>query len=176
MCLRDLLASRKDEHQHAIATAEPDTPRSIVSTGADAYVKLKNKLHRQLLDKVDLKSLETMSESALRHEIAALVELLLNENPAQINDLERRMLVRDIQNEMLGLGPLELLMADPSVSDILVNSYNQIYVERRGMLELTGVTFSDDKHLLRIIPEIFCFFPHNGVIKYLRIMTGQLPA
>ena len=70
-----------------------------------------------------------------------MVELLLTEDPAQINDIERRMLVRDIQNEMLGLGPLELLMADPTVSDILVNSYNQIYVERRGKLELTDVVF-----------------------------------
>ncbi len=90
----------------------------------------------------------------MREEIATLVELMLTENPAQINDLERRMLVRDIQNEMLGLGPLELLMADPTVSDILVNSYNQIYVERRGRLELTNVSFTDDKHLLRIIDKI----------------------
>jgi len=75
-------------------------------------------------------------------------------DPAQINELERRMLVRDIQNEMLGLGPLELLMADATVSDILVNSYNQIYVERKGRLELTNVTFTDDKHLLRIIDKI----------------------
>ncbi|MEO6024482.1 MAG: CpaF family protein, partial [Burkholderiales bacterium] len=89
-----------------------------------------------------------------RQEIATFVELILSENPAQINDLERRMLVRDIQNEMLGLGPLELLMADATVSDILVNSYNQIYVERKGKLELTNVTFTDDKHLLRIIDKI----------------------
>jgi pilus assembly protein CpaF len=95
-----------------------------------------------------------MSESKLRQEIATLVELLLTEDPAQINDIERRMLVRDIQNEMLGLGPLELLMADSTVSDILVNSYDQIYVERRGKLELTDVVFSDEKHLLRIIDKI----------------------
>jgi len=95
-----------------------------------------------------------MSESKLREEIATLVELLLTEDPAQINDIERRMLVRDIQNEMLGLGPLELLMADSTVSDILVNSYDQIYVERRGKLELTDVVFSDEKHLLRIIDKI----------------------
>jgi len=95
-----------------------------------------------------------MSEARLRQEIAGIVEVLLTENPAQINDVERRTLVRDIQNEMLGLGPLELLMADASVSDILVNSYNQIYVERRGRLELTDVTFSDENHLLRIIDKI----------------------
>jgi pilus assembly protein CpaF len=95
-----------------------------------------------------------MSESRLRQEIATLVELLLTEDPALINDIERRMLVRDIQNEMLGLGPLELLMADSAVSDILVNSYDQIYVERHGRLELTEIVFSDDKHLMRIIDKI----------------------
>jgi pilus assembly protein CpaF len=131
--------------------------RPIAATpapSAEAYVKLKHKLHQQILEKVDLASLETMSESRLKQEISSVVEMLLSENPAQINDLERRMLVRDIQNEMLGLGPLELLMADGAVSDILVNSYNQIYVERRGKLELTDVTFTDEKHLLRIIDKI----------------------
>jgi pilus assembly protein CpaF len=138
-----------------VVPAEPAAAQQpTVSPAVAAYVKLKNKLHRQILDKVDLASLESMSEPALRHEIASLVETLLMENPAQINELERRMLVRDIQNEMLGLGPLELLMADPTVSDILVNSFNQIYVERRGRLELTDVAFSDDKHLMRIIDKI----------------------
>jgi len=155
MGIRDLLASRKEEHRpHTVVAVEPETPQSIASPAVEAYAKLKNKLHLDLLGKVDLASLESMSESALRREIAALVESLLVENPAQINDMERRMLVRDIQNEMLGLGPLELLMADPTVSDILVNSYNQVYVERRGRLELTDVVFSDDKHLLRIIDKI----------------------
>src|SRR5216683_2245540 len=138
----------------AVVAVEQPQPQPAISPAVEAYVKLKNKLHLQILEKVDLASLESMSELQLRQEIATLVELLLIESPAQINDIERRMLVRDIQNEMLGLGPLELLMADPSVSDILVNSYNQIYVERRGRLELTNVTFTDDKHLLRIIDKI----------------------
>jgi pilus assembly protein CpaF len=155
MGIRDLLASRNEEHRpDPVVTAESQAPQSTLSPALETYTKLKNKLHLDLLGKVDLASLEAMSESALRREIAALVESLLVENPAQINDMERRMLVRDIQNEMLGLGPLELLMADPTVSDILVNSYNQVYVERRGRLELTDVVFSDDKHLLRIIDKI----------------------
>jgi len=95
-----------------------------------------------------------MTELQLRREISTQVDWLLQANPAPINDAERRMLVRDIQNEMLGLGPLELLMADASVSDILVNSYRQIYVERHGRLELTKVRFTDDQHLLRIIDKI----------------------
>jgi pilus assembly protein CpaF len=83
-----------------------------------------------------------------------MVERLLQEEQAVLNDAERGSLIRDIQHEMLGFGPLELLMADPAVSDILVNSYQQIYVERRGRLELTNVTFTDEKHLLRIIDKI----------------------
>jgi pilus assembly protein CpaF len=153
---RDLLARKKEEQKPPVAVPEAESPvlPSPLAPAVDSYLKLKSKLHLQILDKVDLTSLESMSESRLREEIATLVELMLTENPAQINDLERRMLVRDIQNEMLGLGPLELLMADPTVSDILVNSYNQIYVERRGRLELTNVSFTDDKHLLRIIDKI----------------------
>jgi pilus assembly protein CpaF len=153
---RDLLARKKEEQTPPIVLTEAEPPAlpPQLAPAVDSYLKLKSKLHLQILDKVDLTSLESMSESRLREEIATLVELMLTESPAQINDLERRMLVRDIQNEMLGLGPLELLMADPTVSDILINSYNQIYVERRGRLELTSVSFTDDKHLLRIIDKI----------------------
>ena len=141
------------------ATPEPGTSASketasVLSPELEAYVKLKNRLHLQILERVDLASLESMTELQLRQEIANQVDWLLTESPAQINDGERRTLVRDIQNEMLGLGPLELLMADSSISDILVNSYRQIYVERRGRLELTKVRFTDDKHLLRIIDKI----------------------
>jgi pilus assembly protein CpaF len=153
--IRDLLGRRKDEVKPpSLEETQPPAAQTTGSPAAVAYVKLKNKLHHRILEKVDLVSLESMSESKLREEIATLVELLLTEDPAQINDIERRMLVRDIQNEMLGLGPLELLMADSTVSDILVNSYDQIYVERRGKLELTDVVFSDEKHLLRIIDKI----------------------
>ena len=155
--IRDLLTGRREEPTFvAEVTSEKLAPQPMPAPAPalEAYVKLKNKLHLQILDKVDLASLESMTEIRLRQEIATFVELILSENPAQINDLERRMLVRDIQNEMLGLGPLELLMADATVSDILVNSYNQIYVERKGKLELTNVTFTDDKHLLRIIDKI----------------------
>ena len=102
----------------------------------------------------DLAALEALAPDVLRHEIAVMVERLLQEEQAVINDAERGSLIRDIQHEMLGFGPLELLMADPTVSDILVNSYRQIYVERKGRLELTNVTFTDEKHLLRIIDKI----------------------
>lgn len=155
MGIRELLNGKKEERKPlaTVAAGQP-APEFTPSPVIDAYLQLKNRLHLQILEKVDLASLESMTENRLRQEISTLVELMLSENPAQINDIERRMLVRDIQNEMLGLGPLELLMADPSVSDILVNSYNQIYVERRGKLELTNISFTDDKHLMRIIDKI----------------------
>ena len=121
---------------------------------SEAYKALKGRMHLKLLDKFDLAALETLPPAMLRQEIATMVERLLQEEQAAINDIERRTLIRDIQHEMLGFGPIELLMADPTVSDILVNSYQQIYVERKGKLELTNVTFTDEKHLLRIIDKI----------------------
>ena len=141
---------------------EPITPRSLHAVNdanqshvaSEAYKVLKGRMHLKLLDKFDLAVLESLPPAMLRQEIASMVERLLLDEQAAINDFERRSLIRDIQHEMLGFGPIELLMADPTVSDILVNSYQQIYVERKGKLELTNVTFTDEKHLLRIIDKI----------------------
>jgi pilus assembly protein CpaF len=124
------------------------------ATNGDAYKALKERIHLKLLDMFDLTALESLAPDKLRHEIALMVGKLLQDDQAVINDVERGSLIRDIQHEMLGFGPLELLMADPTVSDILVNSYHQVYVERRGRLELTDVTFTDERHLLRIIDKI----------------------
>src|SRR4051812_4161850 len=118
------------------------------------YQNLKVSIHQRLLDSVDLSIMESLGTVQLKEEIAALVERLLSEEGAVINDLERRSLVRDIQDEMLGLGPLEPLLNDPTVSDILVNSASQVYVERRGKLELTDIRFNDDAHLMKIIDKI----------------------
>jgi pilus assembly protein CpaF len=137
-----------------LSASPADAVRPAVATGSDAYKALKGRMHLKLLDKVDLTVLETLPPDVLRQEIAVLVERLLAEEQAVINEAERGSLIRDIQHEMLGFGPLELLMADPTVSDILVNNYRQIYVERRGRLEMTDVTFTDERHLLRIIDKI----------------------
>ena len=146
---------------NAIAV-EPTAPRPLQVVNdanqshyaSEAYKILKGRMHLKLLDKFDLTVLESLPPAMLRQEIASMVERLLQDEQAAINDTERRSLIRDIQHEMLGFGPIELLMADPTVSDILVNSYQQIYVERKGKLELTNVTFTDEKHLLRIIDKI----------------------
>ncbi len=118
------------------------------------YQELKSRIHRKLLDRVDLSMMESMGPDQLRDELKLMVERLLAEETLAINESERKSLVKDIQHEVLGLGPLEPLMADPTVSDILVNTYRQVYVERRGKLELTNVSFENEEHLLKIIDKI----------------------
>jgi pilus assembly protein CpaF len=148
---RDAASSLRDKFNALQAEAAPRPPSAIAT---DAYKLLKGRMHLKLLEKFDLAALESLAPEDLRQEIAVMVERLLQEEQAVINESERSTLIRDIQHEMLGFGPLELLMADPTVSDILVNSYRKVYVERRGRLELTNVTFTDEKHLLRIIDKI----------------------
>jgi pilus assembly protein CpaF len=120
------------------------------------YYDLKTKIHERLLNLVDLSILDSLEENALRQEIRRLVERILAENGENVplNYTERERLFTEIQDEVLGLGPLEPLMKDPTVSDILVNSCKQVYVERFGKLELTEAGFKDDAHLRRIIDKI----------------------
>ena len=122
--------------------------------GSKGYQDLKMHLHQTLLERVDLERMQRLGNEQLRDELKGLVEHLLDENNVVINSSERHSLVRDIQYEMLGLGPLEPLLADPTISDILVNTYRQVFVERRGKLEETNVTFQDDAHLMKIIDKI----------------------
>ncbi len=118
------------------------------------HQEVKTRIHQRLLERLDLAAMESMAPEQLSNEIGILVERLLAEEPLVINDVERRSLVRDIQHEMLGLGPLEPLLADPTISDILVNTHARVFVERRGQLQLTDVRFSDEAHLMRIIDKI----------------------
>lgn len=120
----------------------------------NSYHDLKSKIHQKLLDRIDLSVMERLPADRLINEIKDMVEQLLSEEKIPINLIERGRLVSDIQHEILGLGPLEPLLADPTISDILVNTYNQVYVERRGKLELTGAHFADNRHLMRIIDRI----------------------
>ncbi len=126
------------------------------SPGSDenSYQDLRVRIHGKLLDLIDLTALENAPPEQVREDLRELVERLLIEESVAINETERRRLVTDIQDEVLGLGPLEPLMADPTVSDILVNTHKQIYVERLGKLELTPVRFANDAHLLKIIDKI----------------------
>jgi len=122
----------------------------------EEYFELKTKIHDRLLDLIDLSLIETLDRNTLRSEIRGLLERVLREegNSVPLNFNERERLFSEIENEVLGLGPLEPLLQDPKVSDILVNTYKQVYVEKAGRLELTDARFKDDLHLMKIIDKI----------------------
>ncbi len=118
--------------------------------------ELKTRIHDRLLDLVDLSILDTLDGTTLRQEIRKVVERILGEDNTSVplNFNERERLFMEIQDEVLGLGPIEPFMKDPTVSDILVNTHKHIFVERFGKLEPTGAAFKDDNHLRRIIDKI----------------------
>jgi pilus assembly protein CpaF len=118
------------------------------------YQELKSRVHDRLLDLLDFSLLDSLDKTALRQEIVKLVEQILTSETVPLNFREREKLLKDVQDEVLGLGPLEPLLQDPTISDILVNTHKQIYVERRGKLELTEGRFKDDAHLRKIIDRI----------------------
>ncbi|OMG75348.1 CpaF family protein [Burkholderia ubonensis] len=120
----------------------------------EAYQKLRREIHAAVLERVELERLSRMPQEQVRHEISMLIARILDEDKLPANDIERRQLAIDVYDEMFGFGPLESLLRDPSVSDILVNTYKQVYVERHGQLELTDVTFYDDAHLMKVIEKI----------------------
>ena len=125
-----------------------------VNAPTRAYQETKSHIHQVLLSRLDLEAMENMSPETLKEELRQMVERLLLEENLVLNTGERRNLVRDIQNEMLGFGPIEPLLADPTISDILVNTHKKIFIERAGRLELTDITFTDDEHLMKIIDKI----------------------
>src|SRR6201996_130606 len=119
-----------------------------------AYQQLKMNIHQAIIDRVELDKLQRLSPEQIKRELPQLVERIVEEDKIPMNELERRRLAQDVHDEMVGLGPLEPLRNDPTVPDILVNTFQHVYVERRGKLELTDVTFYDDAHLMKIIERI----------------------
>lgn len=137
-------------------------PRNAADTGAmdkekrrkERLGEIKLELHKALLDNLNLAALENATEQELRTEINAIANESLEEMGVVLNRDERQTLSQDLYFEVTGLGPLETLLKDESVNDILVNGPQQIFVERDGRLQLTDITFKDEKHLLRIIDKI----------------------
>ena len=125
---------------------------STTSTGH--FQVLKHNIHRKLLDKLDLESIGSLSKPVLSNEIRKVVESLLVEETTPLSLMEREKLVNEVLDEVLGLGPLEPLLKDGTISDILVNTHKKVYIERRGKLEPTDVVFKDDAHLMQIIDKI----------------------
>jgi pilus assembly protein CpaF len=118
------------------------------------YQELKFTLHRKLLDKINLEALASIDNHKVRTEVRTALMALLDSESTLLSSMERQQICDEVLDEVFGLGPLEPLLQDPTLSDILVNTHRQVYVERRGQLELTTVTFKDDPHLMRIIDKI----------------------
>jgi pilus assembly protein CpaF len=145
MSLRERLSVSDDDRKTGVLPLE---------TGNGAYQELKKMMHQMILDRIDLERLKRLTAEQFKHELALLIQRIIEEERIVLNQHERHNLVLDIQHEMLGFGPLEPLLNDPTVSDILVNTFSRVYVERRGKLEMTDITFHDNAHLMKIIEKI----------------------
>ena len=130
----------------------PAAPHSL--SGTPAYQLLKSELHRKLLGCVDLGVLLTLPDERMRNEIRTALARLLDAEAVALNSAERRQLAEEVLHEVFGLGPLEPLLQDPSISDILVSNPHMVHVERGGKLYRTAVEFKDNNHLVRIIERI----------------------
>lgn len=129
--------------------------RSINQSEADAYYEaLKGRVHNRVIELLDLTVASSMTPEQLGVELGQLVAQILQDEKVALNQRERGQLVQDILHEVTGLGPLEPLLKDPTINDILVNTHKQVYVERYGKLERTAVRFRDEAHLRKIIERI----------------------
>ncbi len=118
------------------------------------FQQIKADVHRKILDRLNLERLGRTSNDAAREEVLVLIRSTLSTEAIPLSFAERERLSREVLDEIFGLGPLETLLKDSSITDILVNRYNQVYIERSGKLQLTNLTFKDDQHLMQIIDRI----------------------
>ncbi|HKM86477.1 MAG TPA: CpaF family protein [Terriglobales bacterium] len=118
------------------------------------YQQVKADLHRKILDRLDLEKLGRSTGDSAREEVLILIRSSVNSEAVPLSFAEREQLSREILDEIFGLGPLEPLLKDPTISDILVNRFDRVYVERSGKLEITGLSFKDNQHLMQIIDRI----------------------
>src|SRR5205085_547317 len=119
----------------------------------DLHTDLKVELHQRLLDLINLQALDQMSRAQIEDEVGDIVVEELAKQKHALNHAERKQLVSDVLDELLGLGPLEPLLKDPTITDILVNGHASVFVERFGVLEPSPVRFKDERHLVRIIQK-----------------------
>ena len=151
--------SRQNGPEPEAAVTEEE--RKLVTLGdagafakRDANTDLKVELHQRLIDLINLSALDQMSREQIQAEVGDIVSEELGKQNHALNQAERKQLVADVLDELLGLGPIEPLLKDPTITDILVNGCDRVFVERYGVLEPTPVRFKDERHLLRIIQKI----------------------
>ncbi|MGI8996387.1 MAG: CpaF family protein [Pyrinomonadaceae bacterium] len=139
---------------------EPVSPNGLTARGEDSaagqhtFQEMKARLHRAIINRMDLSKLGVLQPEQLQAEVSRMAEELLLSEQTPLSYIDRERLVEEVRHELFGLGPLEPLLADPAISDILVNSPYNIYIERRGKIERTDVTFKDSEHLMRVIERI----------------------
>jgi pilus assembly protein CpaF len=125
-----------------------------ISTTRTDFGAVKIAIHRKLIQKLNLSRLNEIKREDVRREVAQILESLVVGESTPMSLQERERLSQEVLDEVFGLGPLEPLLADSTISDILVNTYKHVYIERRGMLEATGIQFRDNAHLMSIIDRI----------------------
>jgi pilus assembly protein CpaF len=135
-------------------TVVPMQPARTAGAREARFYEIKHRIHNRLVESLNLGQLGTFDKNILAGEIRKAVNALLDEETTPLNREERARLAQELEFEILGLGPLEPLLRDPNISDILVNRYDQVYIEKRGLLELTDIKFQDSMHLLKIINRI----------------------
>jgi len=120
----------------------------------DRMFELKSEIHRKLIGVLNLEKVSSLPKDRVRSEIGRVVERLLDDERVPMTTAEQNKIIEEVLDEVLGLGPLEPLLKEPSISDILVNGFDKVYIERGGKLSLTNVRFKDNAHLLHIIEKI----------------------
>jgi pilus assembly protein CpaF len=129
-------------------------PPIVTQSTRTDFGAVKSAIHRRLIQKLNLDRLTEINREDVRREVAQILEALVVGESTPMNLQERERLAQEVLDEVFGLGPLEPLLADPTISDILVNGHKHVYIERKGMLEQTGIQFRDDLHLMTIIDRI----------------------
>jgi len=133
---------------------KPNVQAAATATDSEYFQDMKIRIHRRLIDRIDLAKMDLMGNSELQREIGAVIESLIISEGIPLNQMERDRLIVEIQHETFGLGPLEPLLSDYQISDILVNSSSKVYIEKSGKLVKTDVSFRDNAHLMQIIERI----------------------
>jgi len=150
---KSVLTPRPDDKPEAKAGSEHGKAGKMNDEKLERYYELKTRIHRKLVEQLDMNAIDN-DDPTIRDQVGEVILSLCEKENALLNYNERQKLVKEILDETFGLGPLEMLLSDPSISDILINGPRQVYVERKGKLQLTEVQFRDNAHLIHVIDKI----------------------
>jgi pilus assembly protein CpaF len=146
-----MIWKKPQDQKTAVRSSQPEMSGPPPSS---RYYELKERIHQRVIELMDMAVVATLDAARLRTELTQLIEQVMAQESVLLNAREREQLIAEVQHEVLGYGPLEPLLQDPSISDVLINTAGRVYIERKGKLELTQVRFRDDTHLRKIIDKI----------------------